>query len=187
MTRTNRKEGSRGGKDEAGGAGTLQVCTFRIGNRLFGIPILEIREICDVMDITPVFHAPPCILGYMNLRGQIHLVADIRSLFGLSFAEDAPARRKVVVFKPKVEEPFGILVDGTDEVVAVEAGALRERRQAAASEEERRGQERRTSFGEIVQGVCRLEKGLLVVLRPQALVQAVEKTISIPSRVSIPS
>lgn len=53
-----------------------QVSTFRIGEALYGIDILHIKEISKIFDITPVPEAPPHIIGLMNLRGQIVSIID---------------------------------------------------------------------------------------------------------------
>jgi len=48
-----------------------QVSSFRIGENLFAIDIMCIKEISKIHKITPVPEAPKHVLGLMNLRGQI--------------------------------------------------------------------------------------------------------------------
>ena len=51
--------------------------TFYLGQNLFGISILMVREINQNLDITPVSMVPPYIKGVLNLRGQVVTVMDL--------------------------------------------------------------------------------------------------------------
>ena len=51
--------------------------TFYLGQNLFGISILLVREINQNLDITPVSKVPPYIKGVLNLRGQVVTVIDL--------------------------------------------------------------------------------------------------------------
>jgi len=142
---------------------TLQMCTFRMANRLFGVNILDVKEVNENTNVTPIYHAPPDICGYINIRGQILLVVNLRETFGFDQGHKvAGGTGKVVVFKHSVDEPFGILVDEVCDVVSVEQNRIVDRRAseavAADSKEFRRAKDG------IVMGVCPLEKELLLVL-----------------------
>ena len=45
-----------------------QFVTFYLGNDLFGVDILLVREINRNLDITPVDWAPAFVRGLLNLR-----------------------------------------------------------------------------------------------------------------------
>jgi len=145
----------------------LQFCSFRLAGRLFGVDILDVKEITDELRLTPVSHAAPGIAGLLNLRGQIHLVVDLRLVFRL---ESAPtgALSRIVIFKPSIDEPFGVLVDSTDEVVSVTHDRIEERRKVGEvlTQEQL---ERRKARAELTSGVCRLEKDLMVVLNERGI------------------
>ncbi|HEY9685514.1 MAG TPA: chemotaxis protein CheW [Coleofasciculaceae cyanobacterium] len=51
--------------------------TFKVNGQLYGVEILYVREINRHLDITRVQHAPECIRGLANLRGQIVTVIDL--------------------------------------------------------------------------------------------------------------
>lgn len=53
--------------------------TFMLGEELFGIPVLKVREIMRICPITPVPRAPAHIKGVINLRGKIVPVIDLRA------------------------------------------------------------------------------------------------------------
>ena len=61
--------------------------TFYLGEHLFGISILLVREINQNLDITPVAKVPVFIKGVLNLRGQVVTVIDLAKR--LNFKGDA--------------------------------------------------------------------------------------------------
>ena len=135
-----------------------QFSTFYLADRLFGVNILNVKEITPETSFTPIFHAPPEVKGYVNIRGQVHLVLDMRLLLGLN-SRDVDNQSRVVLFKPEVGDDFGVLVDRIGDVVNVEEGNIEERRQ---EEQESDLPERRNAHLGV--GVCKLEKELLVLL-----------------------
>ncbi|MBN1981776.1 MAG: chemotaxis protein CheW [Chitinivibrionales bacterium] len=64
-----------------------QFASFLLGESLFGIDVLLIREINQNIDITPVNPSPEFLLGLMNLRGQIVAVTDLGIRLGLKKRE----------------------------------------------------------------------------------------------------
>ena len=151
------------------------LCSFWLANRLFGVDIQDVKEINNEINITPVFHAPAVISGYMNIRGQIHLVIDLRKMFGFP-ARPLDGESRVILFKSKVDEAFGVLVDRMDDVIHVEASQVEERRKSRSFKEENvKAGERRKSREDLTAGVCKLEKGLLVVLNSKALFSSIKK------------
>jgi purine-binding chemotaxis protein CheW len=144
---------------------TMQMCTFRMANRLFGVNILDVKEVNENTNITPIYHAPSDICGYINVRGQILLVVNLRETFGFDQSHRAGpvSSGRVVVFKHSVDEPFGILVDEVCDVIAVEQSRIVDRRASAANVAPEIKEMRRSKDG-IVMGVCPLEKELLLVL-----------------------
>jgi purine-binding chemotaxis protein CheW len=143
----------------------MQMCTFRMANRLFGVNILDVKEVNENTNVTPIYHAPPDICGYINIRGQILLVVNLRETFGFDQGHktNVSTGGKVVVFKPTVDEPFGILVDEVCDVVSVEPSRIVDRRAGETGSSESTKELRRAREG-VVFGVCPLERELLLVL-----------------------
>ncbi len=54
-----------------------QFTTFYLGDSLFAIDVLLVREINRNLDITNVDPSPDFVMGLMNLRGQIVAVTDL--------------------------------------------------------------------------------------------------------------
>ncbi|MDH5637536.1 MAG: chemotaxis protein CheW, partial [Nitrospinota bacterium] len=65
----------------------LQLSTFRLNDRLFGVDIQDVKEINTEVTFTQIFHASKEVRGYVNIRGQIHLVLDLRILLGFEKKE----------------------------------------------------------------------------------------------------
>ena len=82
------------GREPAGRPGVTDVtrasmatqrlfCTFRVDGRLFGVDILDVKEVTAETTFTRVAHAPDEVLGLVNIRGHIYLALDLRRLLGM--------------------------------------------------------------------------------------------------------
>jgi purine-binding chemotaxis protein CheW len=95
-----------------------QLVTFRLGDRLAGIPIEAVCEILRVEEVTPVPDAPAVVRGVVNLRGAVVTVLDLRTVLSMGAVEVGPASRMVVVNSG--DEIIGLLVDRVADVVSVD-------------------------------------------------------------------
>lgn len=146
-----------------------RFCTFRLSGRLYGVDIQDVKEINTETTSTPIFHAPKEIRGYINVRGQVYLLLDLRMIFGFE-EKETDHESRVILFMPAVGDPCGILVDSIDDVVTVEDDLIENRRKG---DDEHDGVERRgTDVGE---GVCKLEDELLIILNARKLFNAIKR------------
>ncbi|MDH5511076.1 MAG: chemotaxis protein CheW [Nitrospinota bacterium] len=145
----------------------LQLCTFRLNKRLFGVDIQDVKEINTEVIFTQIFHAPKEVRGYVNIRGQIHLVLDLRILLGFPKKEPNQDSR-VVIFKQSIGEPFGALVDKIGDIVEVGSQQIEE---YGAHDDAEAAQEDRWKNRNLVVGVCKLEKDLLVILNAKSFIK----------------
>ena len=110
-------------KDEAAEVGErLHLVTFKLLGEEFGLPILDVREIIRMTDITPVPQAPGFVEGVINLRGQILPVVDLRTRFGLD-QKDADAQTRIVVVELR-STVIGLIVDEVSEVLRIPASTI---------------------------------------------------------------
>src|SRR3989338_7759793 len=65
----------------------LQWGTFRLGEEIYGVNVMQIREVLRYTEITPVPGAPYYVLGIINLRVNVVTVLDTRTRFGLQLGE----------------------------------------------------------------------------------------------------
>jgi purine-binding chemotaxis protein CheW len=102
---------------------TQQALTFEIGTETYGVEILRVREIRGWTEVTQIPHAPPHVLGVLNLRGSIVPVVDLRLRFELERAEYTKVTVIIVlsVNSQVGRREVGVVVDGVSDVVDVSA------------------------------------------------------------------
>ena len=104
--------------------------TFYLGRELYGVPVLKVREIIRILEITPVPNTPSFIKGVANLRGRVIPVIDLRIQFALG---DAAINERTCIVVMQVtlpsgnENQMGFIVDAVAEVVNLNAGDIEPR------------------------------------------------------------
>lgn len=99
---------------EEGSRREIQLACFRVGNELYGVDIMRIKEIIRPQKMTPVPKAPSFIEGVINLRGTVIPVADMRKRFDQQVS-DNPRKNRVLVCSV-ANRMVGLLVDEVTEV-----------------------------------------------------------------------
>jgi purine-binding chemotaxis protein CheW len=101
--------------------GSQQVLTFVLGSETYGVDILRVQEIRGWSAVTKIPHAPPQVLGVLNLRGSIVPIVDMRMQFNLERAEYTAITVIIVlsVQSRAGRRDFGVVVDGVSDVVTV--------------------------------------------------------------------
>jgi len=94
---------------------------FALGHEEYCLPVLKVREIIKVMDITQVPQVPDYVLGVINLRGKVIPVIDLRRKFGFPATEHTERTCVIVVDVdlPSVRVMMGVVVDSVQEVLNV--------------------------------------------------------------------
>lgn len=99
--------------------------TFCLGREEYGLPILAVREIIGLIDVTPLPQTPSYVKGVINLRGKIIPVIELRARFGLPAVEYTPETCILVVEVSGDEESntsayqLGVIVDTVREVLDI--------------------------------------------------------------------
>ncbi|MFA8343899.1 MAG: chemotaxis protein CheW [Rhodothermaceae bacterium] len=151
----------------------VQFCTFWISGRLYGVDILDIKEISTEVIITPIFHAPEEVRGYVNIRGQIYLVIDLPLFLGHQMA-DITAESRIVIFKDNVGELFGVLVDKIGDVVEVSEQDIEEVQRWSENSDA----EINSKIDRVTKGVSKLKDNILVILNSEIFLPEIEKLLS---------
>ena len=60
-----------------------QLCTFRLDDLSFGVPVEQVQEVLRCQPMTRVPLAPAVVRGLINLRGQIVTAFDLHRRLGL--------------------------------------------------------------------------------------------------------
>jgi len=129
----------------------IEMCAVRVGDTLFGIPIMRILEILDAPPTWPVPLAPVHIGGLVHYRGEILTAVSLRSLLGLGAQQTSP---DLLVFEGR-DGYYGLLVDAVGEVLTV-----------SPQEFEPNPSTLDDSRKALFAGAYKLESGLLVMLDP---------------------
>jgi len=97
--------------------------TFVLGGAGYGIPILKVREIIRLLDITPIPRMPDYVRGVINLRGKIVPVIDLRMKLGLP--NPVTTNRTCIIVTHVATgagaKLMGLIVDALDEVHQINA------------------------------------------------------------------
>ena len=95
--------------------------TFTLGHEEYGLPVLKVREIIKVMDITQVPQVPGHVRGVINLRGKVIPVIDLRRKFGLVATEYTEQTCIIVadVDLTPAKVMMGVVVDSVSEVLNI--------------------------------------------------------------------
>jgi purine-binding chemotaxis protein CheW len=115
-----------GGHLAQGGNEQQQYLTFTLGDEMFAIGILSIREIIEYGNLTEVPMTPPFIRGVINLRGAVVPVIDLSIRFGRQ-PRETTRRTCVVIIEVETEkghQEMGIVVDAVSEVLEIPAAEI---------------------------------------------------------------
>ena len=130
---------------------TAQLCTFSVGELLFGVEVEHVQEVMRFQEMTRVPLAPERVEGLINLRGQIVTAIDMRKRLGLK-PRDQDALPMNVVLTPD-HGTVSLLVDEIGDVLEL-----------FGSDFERPPPTLDPSVLSLIRGVYKLEKDLLLVI-----------------------
>jgi purine-binding chemotaxis protein CheW len=92
----------------------VQLACFRVGDELYALDIMSIREIIRPQKLTAIPKAPRFIEGVINLRGAVIPVADLRKRFDQTCSEET--RKSRIIICSVSGRIIGLLVDEVLEV-----------------------------------------------------------------------
>ena len=93
----------------------IEMCSVRLGETMFAVPIRHILEIIGSACPQPVPLAPKFVGGLIHYRGDVLTTVSFRHLLGLP-PVDRP--QDILVFE-SIGGCFGVLVDAVGEVLTV--------------------------------------------------------------------
>lgn len=95
--------------------------SFSLGKEEYAIPLLSVKEVLGLPEITPVPQTPSYFLGIMNLRGQVISVMDLRLKLGIKPKDGSET---VVVICQIGNLVVGITVDSVNSVLTPGEGEI---------------------------------------------------------------
>src|SRR4051812_20439300 len=97
---------------------------FSLGAESFAIPLLSVKEVIAVPEVTPIPFAPAHFKGIMNLRGQVISIIDLRAKLGI---KPRVGGETSVIICDLAPICLGVIVDSIDCVVAPESTQMSDR------------------------------------------------------------
>jgi len=140
-------------KDKSASA-LVEICSVRLGNALYGMPISHILEIVGGARPQPVPLAPSFVGGLVHYRGDVLTAVSLRQLLRMP-PLDGP--QDILVLESS-GGCFGLLVDSVGEVLTVPAADFEPN--PSTLDEARR---------DLIAGAYKLQNALMVMLDPERL------------------
>ena len=126
--------------------------TFTLEDEVYGIDVMQIKEVLRAPEISPVPGAPSYVMGIINLRGTVVAVIDTRSRFGLAPREVDDSTRIIVL---EAKDYFvGFLVDSVREVAELFSDKIEPAPATGADHE----------AGRYISGLYNRDSGLLIMI-----------------------
>ena len=135
-------------------AALTEICSVRLGQSMYGVPISHILEIVGQARPQPVPLAPGFVGGLVHYRGDVLTAVSLRHLLKMPSREGT---QDILV----LEAPggyFGLLVDSVGEVLTLSSSEFEAN--PSTLDEARR---------DIIAGAYKLQNALLIMLDPERL------------------
>lgn len=139
-----------------------QWATFKVDNELYGIDVIQVKEVLRYSEVTPVPGSDYFIQGIINLRGNVVTVIDTRQMFGL-MPHTPDDDTRIIVVEYNEQEVVGLVVDSVDEVINLPQNDIDRAPNATGEETTKR----------FVQGVCYYNSILIILLDLLKMLQSV--------------
>ncbi len=98
--------------------------SFSLGLEEYAIPLLSVKEVIAVPEITPIPYTPPHFLGIMNLRGQVISVIDLRQKLGIKTKGSSETS---IIICDLESTSLGVVVDSINSVLSPAASDISEK------------------------------------------------------------
>ena len=95
----------------------LEIISFYLGEQIFSVNIMSVREIRGWTKATPLAHAPQYVLGVINLRGTVIPVINMALRLGLDATTQT--ERSAIIVADIQGQLVGLLVDDVSDMVTV--------------------------------------------------------------------
>jgi purine-binding chemotaxis protein CheW len=142
-----------------------QLVTFQLGEELYGINIMDVKEIVRVQAIRTIPNAPAYVEGIFNLRSEIIPIINLHRRFNLkkilTSYEDELLSGFIILDIDGMK--LGIIIDRVSRVVTIEGDEIQPPPQMLSG-----------IGAEYIRGVVRQEQGYLIILNIRDLFNAKE-------------
>ncbi len=143
----------------------FQLVTFHLGDELYGVNIMDVKEIVKIQPVRFIPNAPYYVEGIINLRGEIIPIIALHKRFNIKSVpktEDDEIEGGFIILNID-NSKIGIIIDKVARVVSVKAEEVKDPPQMLSG------------IGtEYIEGVIREENGYLIMLNIRKVFNAKE-------------
>jgi len=100
----------------------VQIVIFKLGQEEYGVEIVQVKEIINLAEVTPLPQSSSSVEGVINLRGQIIPIINIKRRLELTIQEYSSEARVIVVEVDK--QLLGVKVDEAVEVIRLDVSSI---------------------------------------------------------------
>ncbi len=133
----------------------IQLVTFQLGREVYGIDIMDVKEIVKIQEIRPIPNAPSYVAGILNLRGNIIPIINLHVRFNLKKPELSEEDKLLsgIIIIDVDDMQIGIIIDKVAKVTTVEFDSIQQPPQLISG-----------IGSEYIQGVVNEEDRYLIIL-----------------------
>lgn len=133
----------------------FQLVTFQLGEELYGVDIMDVKEIVKIQDVRTIPNAPYYVEGIFNLRSEIIPIINLHKRFHLKKAqlEEGDEFLGGFIILNIEGNKIGIIIDRIARVVMIQRDDIQPPPQMISG-----------IGAEYINGVVRQEEGYLIVL-----------------------
>ena len=143
----------------------FQLVTFRLGEELYGVNIMDVKEIVRLQNVRVIPNAPYYVEGIIKLRSEIIPIIDLHKRFNIQSTakpEDIEMEGGFIILDIEGSK-IGIIIDTVERVVTIKEEDVKEPPQMLSG-----------IGNEYIEGVVREEHGYLIMLNTRKLFNASE-------------
>lgn len=90
------------------GTNELEIVMFQIGNGLFGINVLKVREIINAVEVTPIPNSHENVEGIIRLRDEVLPVVNLAKVLEIPPSEDPEKDKFIIAELNKIKIAFRV-------------------------------------------------------------------------------
>ena len=140
---------------------SITYVTFHVGNQTYALPITPVRQIIEMVTITPLPQVNHPVMGVINFHGVLAPVINMRRLMNLP---DAPLTLHTPIILVNISERLiGLIVDDVVDVLQKPASDIIDPNKVLLKE-----------MGDtpLIQGLIQTQDGSMLLLNPEQLLKS---------------
>lgn len=143
----------------------LQLVTFQLSEEVYGIDIMDVKEIVTLQEVRAIPNAPSFVEGLYNLRGEIIPIINLHKRFHLKrvFGDEEDELLSGFIIIDLDGMKLGIIIDKVERVISIDYKEIQAPPQMISG-----------IGGEYIHGVVNQKNSYLIILDIKRLFNAKE-------------